>query len=549
MIGGAPPAKTGLERQPGGWSGGMVDWLTEPAVSQRLQFLGAHFMLDDLRQYQSNCAIARIIRQFQSERSRPAFIAWVILLGLSGRYPTSTQVHGIAGAISLGRFSWALRSALELSRDSKARRRVLTPASSLVVDVTKLSSQETISGIPRVTLALAREAVSRGGQAVVWDSGGPAPVSISSEGEVEFPSEIWARPQRRRRQLVRAYLGLLESLSDRPRAFLMFAVLARALLKLGIRWTQASREPGELLLLSGGHYVESEIPSEEVADQLGLCNVIGTGMTLSVFVHDFLPVTHPQFFDDVSMREHLALTGLLLESDFVYVATQDLAEKVRFATALKDNNVSIEASVVPLPMPLPSAPSAEAGRNKPYFLVMGGFGPRKGLTSFLDYLAMCGHNPERFGIRVVGFPRPSRNRASLDLFQRLRRLGVDVSFNPSDTELAELMEKSVGVVYPSFAEGYGFPVLEASYLGKPVICRPIPSNISLETMFGGRIVYWDDHSKNTYNTMVKLAKGEQSAVIARTPGRIPIPTDTQAWATNILVTGANHFFASPKYRD
>jgi glycosyltransferase involved in cell wall biosynthesis len=44
----------------------------------------------------------------------------------------------------------------------------------------------------------------------------------------------------------------------------------------------------------------------------------------------------------------------------------------------------------------------------------------------------------------------------------------------SDTQLAHAYRKSLGFLFPSMQEGFGFPSLEAQWCGTPVLCSDIP---------------------------------------------------------------------------
>jgi glycosyltransferase involved in cell wall biosynthesis len=61
----------------------------------------------------------------------------------------------------------------------------------------------------------------------------------------------------------------------------------------------------------------------------------------------------------------------------------------------------------------------------------------------------------------------------LDLAPDLQQYVVQVPSIPS-AHLCALMQNATAVLMPSFAEGYGIPVVEALSLGTPVICSDIP---------------------------------------------------------------------------
>jgi glycosyltransferase involved in cell wall biosynthesis len=62
----------------------------------------------------------------------------------------------------------------------------------------------------------------------------------------------------------------------------------------------------------------------------------------------------------------------------------------------------------------------------------------------------------------------------LDRCPGLRGTVVEHNSLP-DAEMAPLLKGARAVLLPSFAEGFGFPVIEALALGAPVLCSDIPA--------------------------------------------------------------------------
>lgn len=63
-----------------------------------------------------------------------------------------------------------------------------------------------------------------------------------------------------------------------------------------------------------------------------------------------------------------------------------------------------------------------------------------------------------------------------DVFNRLDQSPSNVHELPalSDQEMWGLLEQSNGLLFPSLAEGFGYPALEAIRLDVPLICNPLP---------------------------------------------------------------------------
>ena len=76
---------------------------------------------------------------------------------------------------------------------------------------------------------------------------------------------------------------------------------------------------------------------------------------------------------------------------------------------------------------------------------------------------------------IVG-KRGWENENVVDMLQRCQPIQKHVHevSEMSDHELIHLMQGTRALLYPSFCEGWGMPVVEALTLGAPVICSDIP---------------------------------------------------------------------------
>ena len=110
------------------------------------------------------------------------------------------------------------------------------------------------------------------------------------------------------------------------------------------------------------------------------------------------------------------------------------------------------------------------GIDKPYVLYVGTLEPRKNLTGLLDSFAGLKSKKVFHGQLVIagmkGWMQDSIGRV-------IEQLGIkrDVIFTGfvSDDQLRELYNLAELFVFPSFYEGFGFPILEAFSCGVPVV--------------------------------------------------------------------------------
>lgn len=140
----------------------------------------------------------------------------------------------------------------------------------------------------------------------------------------------------------------------------------------------------------------------------------------------------------------------------------------------------------------------------PYFVAVGTIEPRKNHALLLDIWENLGPNaPE---LHICG-ARGWNNEA---LFDRLDSLSqgskVFERAGLNDSALAALVQGSQGLLFPSFAEGFGLPPVEAAALGVPILCNDLEV---LKEILGDKPVYVKVSDSYLWNKTVKeLANAE-----------------------------------------
>ena len=112
----------------------------------------------------------------------------------------------------------------------------------------------------------------------------------------------------------------------------------------------------------------------------------------------------------------------------------------------------------------------------PYFVVLGTIEPRKNHLLLLNiWRRLAEEQPSPPTLVIIG-TRGWENEQVLDVLDRsvLVRPHVVEASGVSDRGVMRLLANARGLLMPSFAEGYGLPVVEALSLGTPVVASDIP---------------------------------------------------------------------------
>jgi glycosyltransferase involved in cell wall biosynthesis len=198
-----------------------------------------------------------------------------------------------------------------------------------------------------------------------------------------------------------------------------------------------------------------------------------------VFIHDILPMTKPEYFP-ISMR---------LKTRILFSISIRLARAVivvsEFTRAEVEHRFIRQAAKLRV---IPNGPSfpLEKYRLPPnatteqYILTVGRIEKRKNVPLLVD--AFLKADLEDVKLIIVGsfdlnfkYEPPADDRVSI-------RHGVD------DDELVELYRSASLFVYPSAAEGFGIPLLDATLFGLPIIS----SNRTAMPEVGGALVHYFD---------------------------------------------------------
>ncbi|MBS1302503.1 glycosyltransferase [Loktanella sp. SALINAS62] len=198
------------------------------------------------------------------------------------------------------------------------------------------------------------------------------------------------------------------------------------------------------------------------------------GARIAVLIHDTIPLDFPaQQRAGTVPRFRKLLTASVNHADVLICSTDACAADLlrhTCRTACGPNIVVAPLGVEP-PVPAPEEIPPGLMPLRPYFMTVGTIEPRKNHAMLLDIWDDLGSGaPE---LLICG----RRGWLNHDVFARLDAgiPHVTEANDLSDGAIAALLQGSQGLLFPSMAEGYGLPPIEAAALGVPVICADLPA--------------------------------------------------------------------------
>ena len=204
-----------------------------------------------------------------------------------------------------------------------------------------------------------------------------------------------------------------------------------------------------------------------------------SGLKPLFFVHDLIPLNYPEYCrQGESDRHHLRMDTLLRMGHGVIANSETTLNEL--TTYAQGKKLPMPPAVVSLLAParlLKPLANAERPLLKPYFVMLGTIEPRKNhwlmLQLWRQLVESLGDATPQ--LVIIG-QRGWECENVVDMLERCEILKDFIFELPecSDTDLALWLHHAQALLFPSFTEGFGMPLIEALTLGVPVIASDLP---------------------------------------------------------------------------
>jgi len=194
------------------------------------------------------------------------------------------------------------------------------------------------------------------------------------------------------------------------------------------------------------------------------------------FVHDLIPLTHPEYCRVGEPDKHRRRITAMLDhgAGIIGNSRETIDGLARFAR--REARAMPTALVAPLGIDIMDGGAAPAMPVVPSFVTVGTIEARKNHLLLLNIWAELARSlgPQCPQLLVIG-QRGWESEQVVDMFERCEAIRVCVMELPrcTDAQLSAHMRGARALLFPSFVEGYGLPLVEALACGTPVIASDL----------------------------------------------------------------------------
>ncbi|WP_053252936.1 glycosyltransferase [Ensifer adhaerens] len=220
---------------------------------------------------------------------------------------------------------------------------------------------------------------------------------------------------------------------------------------------------------------------------------------------DLFPVTNPEWFTSEATTNFRRQLRHLTSARHIFCISAETETKLKTYAPTLRGTTSVAHLGVAVPALQPAGMGSRILKPRPsqrYMLCIGTLEPRKNLATVIKAMRrLKGSEFSDVQLVVVG-----ASGWNVDFAEEANDLGDRVNFlgHVEDHELWSLYESAICTVFPSLAEGFGFPIVESFASGTPVITS---NRSSMREIAGDDALLVDPLDDNAiYDAMTKILR-------------------------------------------
>ena len=188
-----------------------------------------------------------------------------------------------------------------------------------------------------------------------------------------------------------------------------------------------------------------------------------------VTIHDLIYLEKPELFP-FATREYWkrAVKASARRADLITVPSRYTRDQI---IKWYGEEIGEKTRVIPHGVDPIFRPGPERDNTDRYFLCVGTVEPRKNLANIVKAFGEFSHNGKNQDVKLIWAGKKGWEDESI--FEDIRKRGLEGKIiftgQVDDEQLSELYRNALALVFPSFSEGFGLPLIEAMASGCPVI--------------------------------------------------------------------------------
>jgi glycosyltransferase involved in cell wall biosynthesis len=197
----------------------------------------------------------------------------------------------------------------------------------------------------------------------------------------------------------------------------------------------------------------------------------------AVTFFDAIPYIFPDLYPVGSAELHYSYMEQLARWDLIFpISMQSAKDMFDLLPESISSELDLNRKLIPLPLPCEFTSAKQnvdppvSLNARPFILMISTFEQRKNHISLLRAMVIAQRSlPFGFDLILVGHPLETSVVQLVNLYKQILP-SMKVVHDASDNQIKEWLDRADFTIFPSVEEGFGLPIVESLWHGKPVIC-------------------------------------------------------------------------------